>query len=191
MNRSLFGGLFAALALTAAPAFADTAARADARIVLKAGVGLPGKGYFAPVSYDEELEAKVLARVNAIRARYGLPELRADSRGTRAARLAAAEASREGGFGDISAGVGARLREQGVGAGFEVGELHRQVKESRLDKEAQTIVQAWLRDPRQSRLLLDKDLTYAGVGAVSRGGKLFVALDAFGPKPVIQPKPHC
>jgi uncharacterized protein YkwD len=190
--RTLFSGLFAALALTAAPAFAAPAAKAEARVAFKVGFHFEGKGYRAPTKYDEALEAEVLELVNEVRARYGLPELRADARGTRAARAAAAEASREGGFRRIDTTVEARLRDQGVAAGYEMAELTQTIKESKLEIEARKIVQSWLKNPRQARILLDEDLTYGGVGAVLVDGKLSVALDAFGPKPVVRPlPPHC
>ena len=190
--RTLFGGLFAAFALTAAPAFAAPAAKPDARVELKVGFHFEGKGYRAPTKYDEALEAEVLALVNDVRARYGLPELRADARGTKAARAAAAEASREGGFRHIETTVEARLRDQGIAASYEMAELTQTIKENKLEIEARKIVRGWLKNPRQARILLDEDLSYAGVGAVLLDGELSVALDAFGPKPVVRPlPPHC
>ena len=70
--------------------------------------------------------------------------------------------------------------------------------EGNVEKTARSIVKSWLANERQSRILLDADLTYAGVGAASYRGRIAVTLDAFGPRKVIklpvawvhpQPKP--
>ena len=107
MNRAkiFFGGILAAISMTAAPAFARPAFRAE--------VEGDSYGYRShKLSYEVELENRVLELVNDVRARYGLSEMRFDFRGQRAARSLVVEAAREGSFHDISKGVKQRLGDQ-------------------------------------------------------------------------------
>jgi uncharacterized protein YkwD len=188
MNRArmFFSTFFAVLTLTA-----SASAFAAPKVVFSFPRHTEIKGYRTGISYDEALEQRVLEQVNAVRGRYGLSPLRTDSRATLTARQAAAEASREGGFGYLSTSVEARLHDQGINASYEMGELYQIVRENRLDATARTIVKAWLRDPSQSRLLLDEDFTYGGVGAVRYGDRFAVSLDAFGPHVIVRPPTHC
>ncbi len=52
---------------------------------------------------------------------------------------------------------------------------------------AKTLVQGWMKDPSQSKQLLDRQLTSAGVGVVSFYGKAAVTFDAFGPHWTVRP----
>jgi uncharacterized protein YkwD len=187
MNRAkiFFGGILAALSMSAAPALAKPAIRIDAE-----------GGYRAPskLSYEVELENRVLELVNGVRNRRGLPEMRFDFRGQRAARALVVEAAREGSFFDISKGVKQRLADQGIDATHrETGEIKAVADaDEDIDTLARRIVRSWLKNPRQSRVLLSDELTYAGVGAViDRDNDLIVVLDAFGADRTPPPAPHC
>ena len=83
------------------------------------------KAEHASVRYDEKLEQRVLELVNDARRWRGLGELRADLRGTSAARLGSKEASMEGGFHAMSSTGAARMREQGIDSSYEMAELAR------------------------------------------------------------------
>ena len=190
MNRAkiFFGGILAAISMTAAPAFARPAFRAE--------VEGDSYGYRShKLSYEVELENRVLELVNDVRARYGLSEMRFDFRGQRAARSLVVEAAREGSFHDISKGVKQRLGDQGIDATYrETGEIKGVADADRrdIDSLARQIVRGWLKNSRQSRIILSEELTYAGVGAViDRDNDLIVVLDAFGADRTPPPAPHC
>src|SRR5262249_36472231 len=140
MNRArmLVGMFLVALSLTAAPAFAAP---------VQVDIAVRPAGYPAAPRYDEVLEAKVLARVNALRALYGLPTLRARARAGHSARPAASEASRENSFGYLRSTVAERLYEQGISRSDESGEINKFVREGNVDTLARQIVQGWLRNP--------------------------------------------
>lgn len=134
-------------------------------------------------SYDQRLAEEVLDLVNQVRAREGLPLLRNDSVATVAARRSSMEASREGSFAYMSTNVRERLTDLGVRSGSEMGEVTKMILAGKkADVAARQIVQSWLKNTSQRRVLLDEDLSDVGIIAYSVNGKTAITLSAYGEK---------
>ena len=193
--RLFVGGLVAALSLSAVPAFADHGSEIKLRV--KGSWNSEGgeHGYRAKSHFNEKLEARVLELVNQVRERRGLNDMRDDFRAQKSAREIAAEAGREGGFGDIRFGLRDRLEDQGLETrDRQLGEARVIVElddDSTVELVARQVVKSWLRSSKFSRVLLSEDLTYGGVAAFVIDGEVTFVLDAFGAQPVRTPPPSC
>lgn len=143
--------------------------------------------------FDEELESEIIDVINSVRVRKGLSELRSDTRALKSARLLAREAGREGSFGSINESLSERLQNQGLDLSYrEFGEARAIVDEGKVNKVARQVVSGWLKNNKFSQVLLDEELSYAGIAAfVDNDGDVTVVLDAFGAenKPAPLPRP--
>ena len=141
--------------------------------------------------FDQDLQDKILELINDVRYRKGLDELNNDSRSLKSARLVAKEAGVEGGFGDIDNSLYDRLTAQGLDLTCHVysdiscrvyGETRAIIDEGDdVDATARKIVRFWLKSSKFSKVLLNDEISYAGVAAyVNDDGKVMVVLNAFG-----------
>jgi uncharacterized protein YkwD len=119
----------------------------------------------AVVSGESSLEARMLARVNAVRATNGLPRLRIDPRLTRAARMQAEDMAKHG-FLSHQGSNGSTLGERARATGYRFRSVAENLAAGSVAPER--VVADWERSAGHRRNLLSPGFDDAGIGHARR-----------------------
>ncbi|MDO8187031.1 CAP domain-containing protein [Conexibacter sp. JD483] len=136
----------------AAPAGADAAAPAPAAAASSGPTAAAARADFG---------AAILAELNRIRARAGLPDVRRDERMSRTAAAHSRDMGRRGYF--AHGEWGSRVA-RASGSAHAVGEVLGWMAHSSPRREARKMVRGWLDSPPHREVLLERDFRRVGLG---------------------------